>query len=133
MKRAGRNVLMMSSAAIALMGQLGAALAFECEPSQDPSPASDFETGINFYNDTSYAMRVFWSDFEGFIEPYSDWIQPGDSASFNTYVGHNWLVEVNTPEGAVCSSLISASDAETCQMRILYDGGIGYDAGFCNF
>ncbi len=112
---------------------VSAPAAAECEPSQDPSPASDTATGINFYNDTQYAMRVFWSGFDGFLEPYGDWIQPGDRVSYNTYVGHRWFVEVNTPEGAVCSSAISPVDAESCQMHVLYDNGIGYDGGYCDF
>jgi VHL beta domain len=123
--------------AFAMAAALGAgqspAFAGECEVAQDPSPASEQASGINFYNETGYAMRVFWSGFDGFLEPYSDWIQPGEQASFDTYIGHAWFVEINTPDGPVCSGAISASDSEACQMRILYDNGIGYDGGFCDF
>jgi hypothetical protein len=104
-----------------------------CEPSQDPSPPSDVSSGINFYNETQFALRVFWSDFEGFLSPQSDWVQPGEAVSFNSFVGHAWFIEVNTPEGAICAGPIRPNGPEFCQMRVLYDGGIGYDAGFCDF
>ncbi len=104
-----------------------------CEPSQDPSPASHAPTGIHFYNDTAYAMRVFWAGFDGFLQAGGSWIQPGEKLSFDTYVGHAWFVEVNTPDGAVCSGPIRANGADACHMHILYDNGIGYDAGFCDF
>lgn len=104
-----------------------------CEPSQDPSPSSFDQTGIFFYNDTQYAMRVFWSGFDGFLQAGGDWIQPGDKLSFDTYVGHIWFVEINTPDGAVCSSPIRPNGLDACHMHILYDEGIGYDAGFCDF
>ena len=107
--------------------------AAECEPSQDPSPPSDEATGIVFYNETQFAMRVFWSGFDGFLEPFSDWIQPGERAGYDTYVGHAWFVELNTYDGPVCGGPISAYGPDTCQMRILYESGIGYDAGFCDF
>ena len=110
------------------------ALAAECEFAQDPPPQGGESTGIAFYNETQFAFRVLAAGMEdGFLSPMSEWIQPGETQSFGTLVGQTWFVEINTPDGPVCSGAISANSTETCQMRVLYDGGIGYDAGFCDF
>lgn len=104
-----------------------------CDPSKDPSPRSKTRSNIVFYNETHYAMRVHWADFEGFLNVKSGWVQPGENVSFRTYQGHAWYVEVNTEDGSRCSGPISANSAETCQMSILYDDGFGYKGGFCDF
>ena len=109
------------------------ALADACEPAYYPSPASDEATGIAFYNETAYAYRVFWIDFEGSLQEYA-LVQPGETAMFNTFIGHRWMVELYaSEEWTECFGPIIPSDTETCQARILWDGGIGIDAGFCEF
>jgi VHL beta domain len=110
-----------------------AALAAACEEAHDPSPASDVSTGINFHNETSYAFRVFWIDFDGFLKDYG-LVQPGETASYDTYVGHQWMVELYASEDRTeCFGPIIPRDTESCQARILWDDGIGIDAGFCDF
>jgi hypothetical protein len=109
------------------------ALADACEPAHDPSPASDEATGIAFSNDTPYAYTVFWIDFEGFLQDYG-LVQPGETASFDTFIGHQWMVELYASEERTeCFGPIVPRDPETCQARILWNDGIGIDAGFCDF
>ena len=108
------------------------ALADECEPSQDPSPATSEATGIDFYNDTQYAFRVLWAGEDGFLQEYG-LFQPSEVARFDTYVGHRWFIELYAPEGAYCFGPVSAPGPDACQAHILFDGGIGIDAGFCDF
>ena len=78
-------------------------------------------------------MRVYWADFKGGLKPMSDWIQPGAGKAFATFAGHAWLVEVSAPEGLVCSVPVSASAGEQCSMHVLYDHGLGYDGGGCDY
>jgi hypothetical protein len=109
------------------------AFADACEPAHDPSPASEEATGIVFSNDTAYAYNVFWIDFEGFLQDYG-LVQPGESASFDTFIGHRWMVELYASEERTeCFGPIVPRDPETCQARILWNDGIGIDAGFCDF
>lgn len=109
------------------------AQAAACEPAHDPSPASDQSTGIVFHNDTSYAARIYWIGFDGFLEDYG-LVQPGDSLSYDTYIGHQWMVELYASEERTeCLGPIIPRDSESCQARILWDDGIGIDAGYCHF
>ncbi len=59
--------------------------------------------------------------------------QPSEKLSFNTYVGHGWFVELYTPDGAECLGPVSASQQESCEAHILWNEGIGIDAGYCDF
>jgi hypothetical protein len=119
-------------AAITILSSVASAQAEECEAAHDPAPASNLGTKIAFYNDTTFAMRLYWIDFDGFLKEYG-LIQPDESTAFDTYVGHQWLVEAYTPDGAECLGPISASDQSGCDMHILYDNGFGYDGGACEF
>jgi hypothetical protein len=122
-----------ASLAAMLAGVATGALARECRPGQAASPATHAQTGIKFFNDTRLPMRIYWADFKGGLKPMSDWIPPGGGKGFGTFAGHAWLVEVNAPEGLVCSVPISALAGGECGMRILYDHGIGYNGGGCDY
>lgn len=109
------------------------AQAAACEEAHDPSPASDEATGIVFHNETSYAARIFWIGFDGFLEEYG-LVQPGESISYDTFIGHQWMVELYASEERTeCLGPIIPRDRESCQARILWDDGIGIDAGYCDF
>jgi VHL beta domain len=109
------------------------AQAAACEEAHDPSPASDQPTGIVFHNETSYATQIYWIDFDGFLKEYG-LVQPGESVSYNTYIGHQWLVELYASEDRTeCFGPIVPRESESCQARILWDNGIGIDAGYCDF
>lgn len=109
------------------------AQAAACEEAHDPSPASDQATGIVFHNETSYATRIYWIDFDGFLKEYG-LVQPGESISYDTYIGHQWMVELYASEDRTeCLGPIIPRESESCQARILWDDGIGIDAGYCDF
>ena len=133
MTRSSRRFsLIATSVALCLMSSPVWAKA--CAPSQDPSPASRAKTGIQFVNDTTFAMRVFWSDFDGFLKSYSGWIQPGENVSYATYEGHLWFIEINTPKGRECHGPAAANSSDTCVIRMTYDDTqIGYDTSFCDY
>jgi len=110
-------------------------LADGCGGIQVPSPQSYIPTGIKFYNDTHYAMRVYWSDFKGNLKEYG-LLQPDETAGFKTYSNHRWFVEVYTPDGDYCAGPIAAPDTEQCDMRILFDDNeqlVGMDGGYCDY
>jgi len=104
----------------------------ECEVSQDPAPQSSESTGINFYNDTQYAMKIYWTGFDGFLTEYG-LVQPSESREFNTCVGHFWFVEMYAPDRTECFGPIRPNQTEACQAHMLWNDGIGIDAGFCDF
>lgn len=132
MTRSLNRAALTALSAIAMLACVATSQAAECEAAHDPAPQSDLATPISFYNDTPYAMRPYWIDFDGFLTEY-ELIQPYESASFNSFVGHQWLMEAYTPEGAECLGPISAPDQSGCDMHILYDNGFGYDGGVCDF
>lgn len=117
---------------VALMG--AQVVASECEYAHDPAPMSEAAGPITFFNDTEFAFRVLWIDYDGFLEEYA-LLQPGENTSIDTYVDHSWLVEVYTPEETVCVGPIQLADQEGCYMHILHDDGyFGFDANAaCNF
>jgi hypothetical protein len=128
-------VVMLAATCFCSVGPFGATLAWAaaCEEAHDPSPSSDAATGINFHNETPYAFRVFWIDFDGFLKEYG-LVQPGETASFNTFIGHKWMVELYASEERTeCFGPVVSRDNESCEARILWDDGIGIDAGFCDF
>lgn len=132
-----RSAIAVMAAIFGLFGGLalgaGAAQAAACEEAHDPSPASEDATGIAFHNDTPFAARVFWIGFDGFLEEYG-LIQPGESLQYDTYIGHQWMVELYASEERTeCLGPIVPRDRESCQARILWDDGIGIDAGYCDF
>jgi hypothetical protein len=118
--------------ALLFLVTLNTVSAAECEPAHDPAPASDMASGVNFYNDTQYAFKVFWAGEDGFLQEYG-MAQPSEKLSFNTFVGHQWFVEMYTPDGAECLGPISANQSESCEAHILWNEGIGIDAGYCDF
>ncbi len=104
-----------------------------CEEAHDPSPRSGDPTGIDFFNDTQFAYRILWIDFDGFLKEYG-LLQPGEHAHYDTYIGHQWLVELYASEERTeCFGPIAPRDHESCQAHILWNDGIGIDAGFCDF
>ncbi len=107
----------------------------DCEAGIAQSPETNIPTGIRFHNDTAYAFRVYWADFEGNLREYA-LVQPGEESGFQTYVHHRWFVEVYTPDGSYCAGPVSAPDTETCDMRVLFDNhdpSVGLDGGYCDY
>ncbi|QDZ02113.2 hypothetical protein FQ775_17955 [Nitratireductor mangrovi] len=124
--------IMLAAGLAAAVAGIAPALAQKCEPSQDPSPASNAATGISFYNDTQYAFYVYWAGFDGLLQEYA-LVQPFEEIGFGTYEGHRWFVELVTPDGEQCFGPIWADTAESCNARVLFDEVIGIDAGGCDF
>lgn len=137
-RRSGRLIATARAAAM-LAALVPAALvlatparADRCEVSQDPSPPSQSEARIVFRNESQFALRLYWSDFDGFLTPMGAWVQPGENRWFTTYAGHAWFVEMNTPEGRFCRGPVSATSRRTCNVRVLYDDGMDLDARGCD-
>ena len=127
-----RNRIVGAALAAALSGVTVPGQAQECERFQDPSPASRTSAQITFFNDSQYAVRVMWADFNGRMKSYR-LVQPEERADFSTYVGHLWHLEMYTPSGAECFGPITAIDNDPCYVHVLYLGGIGIDAGHCDY
>jgi hypothetical protein len=105
----------------------------QCKLVQEPSIESTAAAAIDFFNRTGYPMRVFWSGLDGRLKPFGDWIKPGGHVRHDTFVGHRWFVEVKLKDYRECSFPISAPQPESCEIRIVHNGGIGYDPGTCDF
>ena len=123
---------LLRSTVFALLAFASPAWSAECEFAHDPPPQSTEATGINFYNDTQYAMKIFKTDNEGFLTEMG-LFQPAESAAFDTFVGHSWFVEMYAPERTECFGPIMPNQTESCQARMLWNDGIGIDAGYCDF
>lgn len=93
-----------------------------------PSPASTETATITVFNDTSYRVAVYWADFDGVMKQYS-LLEPDQKAEFQTYAGHNWLVETQSEPEADCFGPITMEAGDDCVVRVLYDGGIGVNTG----
>ena len=108
-------------------------LADTCTPDVDPSPASEDQTAISFYNSTAYAVELYWANLDGTLVEYG-LLQPGEENSYNTYIGHQWYVEVLTENGAYCAGPIAPYDYDACNARVWFDGSQpGFDADLCNY
>jgi hypothetical protein len=55
------------------------------------SSSSDHKTVIQFVDDSSEAIRLYWIDYDGARENYGT-LSPGETAEFDTYLTHPWLV-----------------------------------------
>ncbi|WP_237155505.1 VHL beta domain-containing protein [Oryzibacter oryziterrae] len=115
-----------------LLTGLGSARGEECQANFAPSPGTDWQSRIAFHNDTNYAMRLLWVDFNGGLKDYG-LLQPYENTGFKTYVGHNWVVEVYTEEGPECLGPISAPDQNGCNLHVVNDAGLGFNADQCDF
>lgn len=129
---AARAALMLAGLASATLGLAIPARADRCEVSQDPSPPSQSKARIVFHNESQYAVRLYWSDFDGFLKAMGNWVQPGEDRWFTTYAGHAWFVEMNTPEGRFCRGPVSATSNSTCDVRVLYDDGMELNPNGCD-
>jgi hypothetical protein len=56
------------------------------------SANSNAATTITFFNRSSAPVSLFWLNFDGQREHYGN-LTPGQSARFDTYVTHPWVVE----------------------------------------
>lgn len=52
---------------------------------------SDVATKVQFNNKSAAAVKVYWLDFDGKRQFYSD-VAPGDSYIQDTFMTHPWLV-----------------------------------------
>ena len=124
--------VLVRSACLAMLLFAHPAWSDECEVAHDPPPRSTEATGINFYNDTQYAMKIFKTDNEGFLTE-TGLVQPMESREYKTFVGHSWFVEMYAPDRTECFGPITPNETESCEAHMLWDDGIGIDAGFCDF
>jgi len=129
---AARTTIMVAGLVSATLVLATPARADRCEVSQDPSPPSQSEARIVFRNESQFALRLYWSDFDGFLTPMGAWVQPGEDRWFATYAGHAWFVEMNTPEGRLCRGPVSATSRRTCDVRVLYDDGMELNPHGCD-
>ena len=117
----------LATARLALIALLVAplpALADGCQPGLAESPPSREGGVIHFYNGTHFASQIYWSAFETNLRPYA-LLQPGEDVPYETYLGHAWFLEMDTPEGSVCMGPIRLEDPQGCDVNILYDEGEG--------
>ncbi len=56
------------------------------------SPASSTPAPVTFVNRADQAVTIYWIGFDGQINEYAGTL-PGESVTFDSYVGHNWLAK----------------------------------------
>lgn len=116
------------------------ALAGDCGQKGVPSRNGGEATEILFHNFSDHVAQVYWSDLNGRLKQYAK-IKPDDIVTFKTNIGHYWYIEAITTrdeaarrQGEGCFGPISAAYSDSaCTARILYDDGIGIDAGGCDY
>lgn len=125
-----RKFAMVCAAALSLLA-VSQAGAQQCDNQQAPSPANGAKTGLTLQNTTSSQINVLWADFDGVLTHYTT-LQPKQTSSFTTYVGHIWFLEAFTPEGAVCLGPIRPVSANACKLTVSLDNeGFGYTQQNC--
>ena len=92
-----------------------------CGIEQPASPRNRQKASIRFTNDTMFAYRIYWSNFDGVLAEYA-LAQPDERNSFDTYAGHDWYIEIYTPDGSVCLGPVAAPAGRKCDMHIVDDG-----------
>lgn len=118
-------------AAVLLAGSAFSGAAPACDEYAVASADGGSEAGIVFRNESTYAMSVLWSDFDGTLVEYA-LLQPFEETGYDTYLSHLWFVEVHTPEGPACLGPIEAAGSGTCDVTILGDAdGLGVDDFGC--
>lgn len=138
-----RNLLTIIPAAFALTlplpsAPISAALAQgqgdACGIEQPASPKTRQKASIRFTNDTMFAYRIYWSNFDGVLAEYAI-AQPDESNSYDTYAGHDWYIEIYTPDGSVCLGPVAAYAGRRCDMHIVDDGTgqFGLDGRGCDY
>ncbi|WP_407048989.1 hypothetical protein [Methyloraptor flagellatus] len=101
----------------------GPALAEPCGADSQPSPASHDAASIQFWNGTDFPNDVLWSDFRGGLKSYGS-LSPDEGKDQQTYAGHVWYVEVDTPQGRQCVGPVAVSRrGGECQVFIKRAGG----------
>lgn len=87
-------------------------------------------TSLAFDNDSSYAIRVLWSNFEG---GYTDMglVQPYESLPVNATTFHFFYVEAYLPEGTFCIGPFGANNAQGCSVQITADNGLDWNEYNC--
>jgi hypothetical protein len=79
-------------AALLIAAASSAALAEDCRDERAIKSAdSNKSTKVQFKNESKSRVRVFWLNYEGKREHYSD-IAPGRSYSQDTFMTHPWVV-----------------------------------------
>lgn len=92
-----------------------------CGIEQPASPRNRQKASIRFTNETMFAYRIYWSNFDGVLAEYAI-AQPDESYSYDTYAGHDWYIEIYTPDGSVCLGPIAAPAGRKCDAHIVDDG-----------
>ncbi|WP_165220035.1 hypothetical protein [Affinirhizobium pseudoryzae] len=105
-----------------------------CGIEQPASPKTRQKASIRFTNDTMFAYRIYWANFDGVLAEYA-LAQPDEHNGFDTYAGHEWYVEIYTPNGSVCLGPIAAPAGRKCDMHIVDDGTgeFGLEGRGCNY
>lgn len=135
-RRAGRR-----AAALLLAFGLGCTPAMAqgagdaCGIEQPASPGTNDAASISFQNETPYAYRIYWANFDGVLAEFA-LSQPFESHSFDTYADHAWYVEIYVPDGSVCLGPVAAPAGGSCEMRVVFDEGegtFGLDGSGCDY
>lgn len=117
--------------AFAIVLLSGPALADKCPAQVDPSASSEEKSGITFFNATDYPARIYWVNFQSKLE---DWgpLDAKDMVELQTFTGHRWMVEMETPTGVQCMGPLWPPAADACQVRLeLKDGRLVATADKC--
>lgn len=92
-----------------------------CGIEQPASPKTRQKASIRFTNDTMFAYRIYWSNFDGVLAEYAI-AQPDETNGYDTYAGHDWYIEVYTPQGSVCLGPVAAPAGRKCDAHVVDDG-----------
>ncbi len=100
----------------------GSARADKCPAQVDPSASSEEKSGINFFNATDNPARIYWVNFQSRLE---DWgpLDANDMVELQTFTGHRWMVEMETPGGFQCMGPLWPPAADACQVRLEFNDG----------
>lgn len=106
-----------------------------CGIEQPASPGSNEGASISFRNETPYAYRIYWANFDGVLAEFA-MSQPFENHGFDTYADHAWYIEIYVPDGSVCLGPVAAPAGGSCEMRVVFDEGegtFGLDGSGCYY
>jgi hypothetical protein len=126
-------------AAVALIafGLGGPAFAAGCsEANVTRTPGGGAEpSSVSFKSDTTYMTAIYWADFNGALQLYKE-LPAYETYTVDSYVGHNWYIEVWANDGPSCLGPFNSQAEGGCSISIGYnDVGrrIEYSGYGCNF
>lgn len=110
----------------------GPALAEGCEDFYPEVSAMESAepTSLAFDNNSHYALRVLWANFEG---GYTDMglIQPDETLPVNSTTFHFFYVEAYLPDDTICIGPFAAENGEGCSVRVTSENDLDWETYNC--